>query len=893
MRNFRALFLRILGLFNRERRDRELDDEVESNLQMQIDDNLQRGMSPDEARYAALRKFGNVTLVKEEARELWSFVLFEQLWQDIRFGLRMLVKNPGFTAVAMLTLALGIGVNTAIFSVVDAVLLKPLPYPHPERIVIVFEQPPSGGLNQVSTPDFLDWKGQTTVFSTIAAEDWGTKTLTDIGAPVDLSAESVSANYFEIPGVKPLLGRTFAPDEDQPGKQYKVVLSHRIWRTLFGADPNIVGRSIRLSGMDYAVVGVMPAGLFDRWGTDVRIPLAFEPKDRARDYRWFHVWARLKPGVTLEQARQEMKVIAGRVARDNPQSNKGWSATVERYVDLRLNDSLRRSLCVLLAAAGAVLLIGCVNLANLSLSRGVGREREVALRSALGAGRGRLVRQLLTESIVLAGLGGAVGVALGWALMRGLKAWVPSSLLPIEADVQLDERVLLFATVLIILSGLLSGIAPAVRATPSDLAGSLKEGVRGATSGVGHKQLRHALVVTEIALAFVLLSGAGLLIRSFYRLSQVNLGFDATNVITAGLPMAPEEYPEMHRVINYQEQVLGKIRAAPGVREVAITNALPLEGPGISLPFLIEGKPFVNMAGRPNCGFKRVSPSYLATLRMHLLRGRWLAETDEPGTLPVAIINETMAQRYFKDQDPIGRRILIPPITRPPSSSSQWVTGQPLAPEVAWEVVGVVRDEKLSSVDGWYPTLYVSYRQSPTLQTWLAVRGGIPSAQLVKTVQTAVWQLNKNQPFDKIRTLDEIISDSLGESRLGTVLLGAFAILALLLAAIGIYGVFSYSVGQRTHEIGIRSALGATRGDILRLVLEEGMILALMGVGIGIFAAFGLTRLLAGLLYGIRPRDPLTFVSLSLLLAGVALFACLIPARRATKVDPMVALRHE
>ena len=335
----------------------------------------------------------------------------------------MLAKNPGFTAVAVITLALGIGANTAIFSVVDAVLLKPLPYPHPERIVIVFEEPPSGGLNEVSTPDFLDWKRQSTVFATIAAEDWGTKTLTDAGVPVDLSSESVSANYFGIPGAKPLLGRTFAPDEDQPGKQYEVVLCHRIWRSLFGADPKIIGRSIRLNGMAYTVIGVMPSGLFDRWGTDVRIPLAFEPKDMARDYRWLHVWARLKPGVTLEQARQEMKVIAARIAHDDPQSNKGWSATVERYVDLRLDDSLQRSLYVLLAAAGAVLLIGCVNLANLSLSRGVGREREVAIRSALGAGRARLVRQLLTESIVLAGLGGTVGVAVGWALMLGLKAW--------------------------------------------------------------------------------------------------------------------------------------------------------------------------------------------------------------------------------------------------------------------------------------------------------------------------------------------------------------------------------------------------------------------------------------------------------------------------------------
>jgi putative ABC transport system permease protein len=477
--------------------------------------------------------------------------------------------------------------------------------------------------------------------------------------------------------------------------------------------------------------------------------------------------------------------------------------------------------------------------------------------------------------------------------LLGLKAWVPSSLLPIEADVQLDERVLLFAAVLIILAGILSGIAPAVHGTPSDLAGWLKEGSRGATSGVGPKRLRHALVVAEIALAFVLLSGAGLMIRSFYRLLQVNLGFDATNVITMGLPLAPEKYPDVHQIINYQEQVLGKIRAVPGVREVTITNALPLEGPGIGMPFLIAGKPFVKMAGRPSCGFKRVSPSYLATLRMHLLRGRWLAETDEPGALPVAVINETMAQRYFKDRDPIGQRILIPQVTRPPSSSSQWVTGQPPAPEIAWQVVGVVGDEKLSSLDGWYPALYVSYRQSPTLQTWLAVRGAIPSAHLVKSVQAAVWQLNKNQPFDKIRMLEEIISGSLGESRLGTVLLGAFAALALLLAAIGIYGVISYSVAQRTHEIGVRATLGATRWDQLRLVLGSGMSLSALGLAIGILCSLAFTRVLGSLLFGVSPRDPWTFGIVILLLAAVAAIACFIPARRATKVDPMVALRHE
>jgi putative ABC transport system permease protein len=491
-----------------------------------------------------------------ERKGFESLICFENLFMDVRYGVRMLRRSPGFTTVAVLTLALGIGANTAIFSLVDAVLLKPLPYPHPERIVLAWEKSPNGELSPTSTPDFLDWKRQSTVFTAIAVENWGNKTLTNGGVPVELRYDSVSANYFEVPGAKPLLGRTFAPDEDQPGKQYEVVLTHRIWQSLFGADPKIIGRSIRLNGMAYAVIGVMPAEPFDRERLELWIPLAFQPKDMTRDYRWVYSWARLKPGVTLEQARQQMKAIAARIARDYPQSNKGWSTAVDRYEDLRVDDSLRRSLYVLLAAVGAVLLIGCVNLANLLLVRGAGREREVAVRSALGAGRARLVRQFLTESMLLAGLGGTAGVAMGWALMLGLKAWIPSFLFPTETDVQLNGRVLLFAAALIIITGILCGIAPAVHSAPPDVVGSLKEGGRGATSGVGRRQVRHALVVAEVALAFVLLSGAGLLIRSFYHLQQVN--FDSTNVITMGLPMAPEHYPDGPRIVNLPGRGFGQ-----------------------------------------------------------------------------------------------------------------------------------------------------------------------------------------------------------------------------------------------------------------------------------------------------------------------------------------------
>jgi predicted permease len=808
----------------------------------------------------------------------------EQLSKDVRFGFRMIRTSPGFTAAAVLMLALGIGATTAIFSFVDAVLLKPLPFPHAERIVNVWEKPPGGDRNGISTLNFLDWKNQNTVFTAMAAQTWDSVTLTDADVPVELRDTRVSAAYFDILGAKPMLGRTFAPDEDQLGKQNEVVLSHRIWQSRFGADRSITGRRIRLNGAAYTVIGVMPPGTFDREREDVWTPLAFKPAEMTRDYHWMISWARLRPGVTLGRAREQMKAIAARIEHDYPQSNKGWSSTVDRYQDRLVDDRLRRSLLVLLTAVGAVLLIGCVNLANLLLVRGAGREREVAIRAALGAGRGRLVRQFLTESVMLAGLGGIVGVAMGWGLMFGLKTWIPAFLLPAEADVELNGPVLLFAAAIVILTGIAFGIVPALQSARTDLVGSLKEGGRGATSGMGQTNVRNALVVAEIAIAFILLSGAALLIHSFYRLQQVNPGFDTTNVITMQLPMTSEQYPDGPRIISYLGQMIEKVQAVPGVRDVATASALPLQGWPDGMPFLIQGRPFVDIANRPACGFKPVSPSYLSALGMRLVKGRWLAETDTQSTLPVAVINETMAERYFKDENPLGKRLLI----------QQIIPGQPaLGPEIPWQVVGVIADEKAYSLDGSSAGLYVSYKQSPSTHTALAVRGAIDPAHLVKSVEAAMWQVNKNQAIDDIKTLEQIKSDSLGENRLRTILLGTFAGLALLLSAIGVYGVISYSVAQRTHEIGIRAALGASRWAQLGLVLKSGMALTAAGLAIGFLGALGLTRLLSSLLFGISPRDPGTLLLVSAVLAAVAAAACYIPAQRAARVDPLVALRHE
>jgi len=808
----------------------------------------------------------------------------DQLTKDVRFGLRMIRNSPAFTAAAVLTLALGIGGTTAIFSFVDAVLLKPLPFSGAERILNVWEKPPGSDRNGISTLNFLDWKNQNTVFTAMAAQTWGSVTLTDADVPVELRNGRVSAPYFDIFGAKPMLGRTFAPDEDQLGKQYEVILSHRVWQSRFGADRNIIGRSIRLNGAPYTVIGVMPPGTFDREWQDVWTPLAFRREEMTRDYHWMISWARLKPGVTLEQAREQMKAIAARIERAYPQSNKGWSATVDRYQDRMVDDRLRRSLLLLLAAVGAVLLIGCVNLANLLLVRGAGREREVAIRSALGAGRGRLVCQFLTESVLLAGLGGSAGIAMGWGLMLGLKARIPPFLLPAEADVALNGQVLLFAAAIVIITGILFGIAPALHSSRTDLVGSLKEGGRGTTSALSRMRVRNTLAATEIALAFILLSGAALLVRSFYRLQQVDPGFDSTNVITMQLPMTSEQYPDGPRIISYLGQVLEKLRAVPGVRDAATTGALPLEGWPDGMPFQIEGRSFVDVANRPDCGFKPVSPSYLSALGMRLVKGRWLAESDTSGALPVTVINATMAKRDFKDQDPIGKRILI----------QQIIPGQPaLGPEIPWQVVGVVADEKAHNLEGSSAGLYVSYKQSPSTNAALVVRGAMDPTHLVKSIEMAIWQLNKNQALDDIKTLEQIKSDSLGDNRLRAILVGTFAALALLLAAIGVYGVISYSVAQRTHEIGVRAALGASHWDQLSLVLKTGMSLTAAGLAIGVLGALGLTHLLSSLLFGVSPRDPGTLLLVSGLLAAVAATACYIPAHRAARVDPAVALRHE
>jgi len=766
-------------------------------------------------------------------------------------------------------------------------MLKPLPYRDPHGLVNVWEKPPGGGRNGISTLNFLDWKNQNTVFTQMAASTFGgSVTLTGAGEPVELPGTRVSASYFGIFGVQAVLGRTFAPDEDQPGKSQVVVLSHRLWENRFGADPALVGRTISLNGKPCTVIGVMPANsAFDRSWSQLWTPLEFEPRDMTRDYHWIRSYARLKPGVSIEQARASMDAIGARIAADYPESNKGWGVTVDLFEEQVVGSHLRSSLLVLLAAVGAILLIGCANLANLALARGASRERELAVRASLGAGIWRLMRQLLTENLLVAGAGGALGLGLGYAMIRGLLRLAPPFSLPRESDVSIDLQILLFTLALSVFTALLFGLAPAWHAARIDPASAMKEGGRSSSGGAGRARLRSALIVAEVALAFVLLAGAGLLTTSFFRMLRVDTGFSSENVITANLPIPRNRYATADELNQYVRVLEERLHAAPGVRDVAFTNALPMEGWGDGMPFLIAGRPFVDRANRSACFYKRVTSSYFRTLDIRLVRGRGLTERDTKGASPVTVINETMAKRYFKDQDPIGQRILIQEI----------LYGQPgLGPEIPWEVVGIVGDEQTGGLaDTKSPGLYVTYGQSPTQGLSLVLRAGVDPQTLTASITAAVHEADKNQAVADIETLEHVKADTVSNDRMNTMLLGVFASVALLLAAIGIYGVIAYAVTQRIHEIGIRAALGATRGSLLGMVIVHGMRLAAIGLAIGIAGALLLTRLLSGLLFGVSPRDPLTLAIVGTILSAVAMLACYIPARRAAGVDPAIALRYE
>jgi putative ABC transport system permease protein len=804
----------------------------------------------------------------------------ETTLKDVRYAARILTRNPGFTLFTMMTIALALGANAAIFSLVDGVLLKPNGYPEPERIVMLWEKPPRGLRNSIAPANYLDWVKQSRSFESMAAQTGAGLSYTGGGEPKSLRAGVVSAPYFEVFGIKAAMGRTFAADEDQPGKDKVAVISHRTWMNLFGGDPSLIGRTIQLNGERYSVIGVLPRGSeFDRRSSDLWVPLVF-PANPARDYHSYGAVARMKPGVSLEQAQAEMSAIAAGIAERYPAVKKDWGATVDRYIDRIVGPDMRLSLNVLMWSVAAVLLIGCANLANLFMARATLRSREIALRMAVGASRGRVIRMLMVESLLLSIGGAAVGIGLGYGLLDLILGLLPPFSFPAEANVVMDGRVLLFLAAVTILTSIAFGLAPAIQASRRHASESLKEGGRGSTGG-GKLYVRHTFVAVQVAAAFILLVGGGLLLRSFQRLMSIEIGYETEGLVAAYLPLAMERNPEEAKLKQYIDRLIEEVRAVPGMRDAAVTTGLPLRGWGDGMPFRMAERPDQQV----NTGFKIVSPGYFKALGLRLVAGRFLDERDTAGSPPVVVVNESFVKRYSPNESAIGKRVLVEKILP---------TRRGLGPQIAWEIVGMVADEKGRGLES--PTdvgTYASFAQNPVVGLGLVAKGAGEGGALIKSMQQAVWKVNKDQVLDRPQTVEQLRTDSMMSRRLTTSLLGGFALLAMFLACAGIYGVLSFVTARRTQEMGIRAAMGASRGDLIRLVIGGGTTPVLAGIVVGLAGAVGLSRFIESMLFATRPVDVATLAGVSVLFLTVALAACLVPAWRAASVDPMSALRQE
>jgi putative ABC transport system permease protein len=809
------------------------------------------------------------------------------LLQDLRYGVRMLRKKPGFTFIAVLALALGIGANTAIFSVVNAVLLRPLPYKEPERLVMVWEhnRPKGRTQNVINPANFLDWQAQNSVFEQMAAFYDDQLNLTGPDAnPVEVPAQVTTVNLFTLLGVQAELGRAFIAEEGQEGRDNVAILSHGLWQRRFGGDRSVIGKTLTLNGQSLTIIGVMPADFrlyvkeatFINKPAEIWLPYVISPSTATRRGRYLSAIARLKPGVTLEQAQAEMNAIAARLEQQYPDSNTGWGINLVP-LHTQMTGAIRTALLVLLGAVGFVLLIACANVANLLLARAATRQREIAIRTALGAGRARVVRQLLTESVLLAALGGVLGMGLAVWGVELLLALAPRDLIGLEG-ISVDYRVLVFTLGVSILTGLLFGLAPAIESSRLNLNEALKEGGRGGTHDGRTTRLRNLFVVAEIALALILLIGSGLMIKSFLRLQTVDPGFRTDNLLTARVLLPDTKYKEPEQRIAFFKQVLERIRQLPGVKDASAASFLPFTGLAAATSFTIEGAPPPAAGQKPSADVRVIDPGFFRTMGIPLLKGRTFTEREASEPAGVVIINETMAERYFPGEDPIGKRVLI-------------AMSSPIVPT---EIIGVVGNVKHEGLDSEVKALaYWPHPQLPYSGMSLVVRTSSDPTQLAGAIEREVQAIDKDQPITDVRTMDQLLSESTARMRFSASLLSIFAGLALVLAAVGIYGVMSYSVTQRTHEIGIRMALGARASDVLKMVVGQGMLLAVIGVGLGLVAAFALTRVISSLLFGVSATDPLTFGVLALLLTVVAFLACFIPARKAAKVDPMVALRYE
>jgi putative ABC transport system permease protein len=876
------LWRRLLFYLRRDRFDRELEEEMRIHLEMKVEENLAAGTSPDEARYAAQRQFGNQTLLWEESRDMWGFRFLETLAQDLRYGLWMMLKNPGFTAVVVLTLALGIGANTAIFTVVNSVLLRPLPFQEPERLVRVWRLSADGHLTPYSFPDFADIRAQQTVFEGMGAWRSNDCTLTGQGDPVNLSGVWVTADLFPLLGVTPQLGRGFTPEEDRAGNR-AVILSHSLWQNRFNSDPNVAGKPVTINSQSYKVAGVMPAGFkfpiqndpVDLWLSLASDAEGSNPLIAQRGY-FFSIIGRLKANVTAPQAEASLRVIMNNLARQHTVSSDFASARLIPFHEEVVRD-VRLGLLLMLSAVGCVLLIACANVANLLLQRATTRRREIAIRAALGAGRGRILRQLLTESLLLALSGGAIGWLLALWGTKLLISLAPRGL-PRAPESGLDLSVVGFTVLVSLATGVIFGLAPALQAAKTDLNEALKDGAKGG-GGARSNRFRNALIVVEVALTLMLLVCSGLLFNSFLHLQRVDPGFDSHNVLTFRIDLPATLYSQQTQVAPFYQQLISRLEAVPGVKSVSAISHPPLSSTGVT-GFSIEGvatapdKPFPYISN-----FSSVTPGYFETMGIQLIKGRDFTPRDELRSTPVAILNETLARRYFPNQDPLGKRVM-PAISR--------------GGRVMREIVGVVSNSKHASLrEEPPPSIYVPHGQFPSHGMTLVVRSANDPKALIGVVEKEAHALDSELPVFNIMTLDQYVASSVAKLKFSALLLGLFAGLALFLSCIGLYGVMSYVVAQRTRELGIRMALGAQTRDVLRMVVRQGMWLTLLGAAIGVAGAVALTRMIKSWLFGVSPTDPLTFAVAALLLTIVALLSCWVPARRAAKVDPITALRFE
>jgi len=867
----------------RRRMLEDLDQDIRDHIRTETEDNIARGMAPEEAHFAALRKFGNLTRVREQTWEVWSFVWLEQLLEDVRFGLRMLRKNPGVTSAAALTLALGIGANTYIFSQVDALLLKPFEFRDPDRTVAIWERLPASGVdrNELAPANFLDFQAQNHVFDHIAAQSWWDANLGGVDHPEHLHGFQVTPDYFAALEAQPMLGRTFLPEEGTPGKDRTAMLSYGLWRDRFAADSSIVGKPVRLNGEDYTVAGVMAPNFNYPAGTQVWSVLAFDQRDAAnRRAHYLHGIAHLRPGVSLPRAQAELSAIAARLVKEHPQTNTGRDAHVVPLIESEVGQT-RAPMIVLLVAVGVVLLIACANISNLMLARVSRRQREMAVRVALGATRIRLIRQSLVESMLLGLLGGGLGVLLAYICLEVQVIRVPvefARMVPGWDKVAINTPVLLFTTAISLGTALIFGFLPALRASRPNVSDNLKENALAAGPGRHRGLLRKALIVSEVGLSVLLLTIAGLMMKTFVRLERVSPGFNPDRLLTMMITLPDAKYTTDQQAAVFYEQLVERVQNLPGVTEAAAANMIPFSGANSTATIRIEGRPEPKAGEEPEANYRSVSNSYFRTMQMPTHRGREFTGEDSATSLRVVAINQAFAARYWPAEDPVGKRMRI----------SGSLENHPWRMVVA--VVGDVRNRPDLPA---FPEMYFPMRQETQKAMAVIVRTSTEPSSLENSIRARVASLDRDLPVFSVMTMDDLRSVSITGQRIGGTLMAVFAGLALLLAGMGLFSVIACAVSDRMHEIGIRMALGAKPREVFRLIIGQGMILALIGLAIGLPLALAMGRAISGLLYGVAPDDFATFASVAAILAAVALAACYIPARRALRVDPTVALRYE